>query len=84
MSTPTKPDGSNSTQARHEWQRRPVLSFLIRGAVLAAPAIAGVGAAVGLSRLLPHPSDFPHALLWFAADTAAMVLVVIAVERVAR
>src|SRR5207302_2893224 len=84
MSTPTKPDGSNSTQARHEWQRRPVLSFLIRGAVLAAPAIAGVGAAVGLSRLLPHPTDFPHALLWFAADTAAMVLVVIAVERVAR
>jgi HD domain/PKD domain len=61
-----------------------VLSRLVRFSVVAAPAAAGIATAAILSRLLPRPSGTPQALLYFAAITVAMLLVIVAVERAAR
>lgn len=61
-----------------------MLSRLVRFSVVAAPAAAGIATAAILSRLLPRPSGTPQALLFFAAITVAMLLVIVAVERAAR
>jgi hypothetical protein len=61
-----------------------VLSRLVRFSVVAAPAAAGIATAAILSRLLPRASGTPQALLYFAAITVAMLLVIVAVERAAR
>ena len=68
----------------HQWQRRPVLSRLVRFSVVGAPAAAGLATAAILSRLLPRPSGAGQALLTFTAITLAMLLVILAVERAAR
>ncbi|HWF56725.1 MAG TPA: HD domain-containing phosphohydrolase [Candidatus Dormibacteraeota bacterium] len=68
----------------HQWQRRPLLSRLVRLAVVAGPAAAGLGTAALLSRLLPRPTSVPQALFWFAGVSVAMLLAVLAVERAAR
>ncbi|MEO8897811.1 MAG: HD domain-containing phosphohydrolase [Candidatus Dormibacter sp.] len=61
-----------------------MLSRVVRLSVVAGPAAAGIATAAILSRLLPRPSGTPQALLSFAAITVAMLLVIVAVERVAR
>lgn len=61
-----------------------MLSRLVRFTVVAGPAAAGIGTAAVLSRLLPRPSSVPQALLWFAGVSVAMLLAILAVERVAR
>lgn len=75
---------ARSEQARHQWRRRPLLSILIRVAVVAAPAAAGIAATLLLSRAMPRPGDAPHAVAWLALVTAAMLVAVVAVERIAR
>jgi HD-GYP domain-containing protein (c-di-GMP phosphodiesterase class II) len=61
-----------------------VLSKLVRFGVVAAPSAAGIGAGAALSRLLPRPTSVPRTLLWFTAVSAAMLLVILVVERAAR
>ncbi|MFI5313913.1 MAG: hypothetical protein ACHQ06_07140, partial [Candidatus Dormibacteria bacterium] len=44
----------DAAPASHQWQRRPVLSRLVRFSVVAAPAAAGIATAATLSRVLPR------------------------------
>jgi HD-GYP domain-containing protein (c-di-GMP phosphodiesterase class II) len=84
ISEPSQAPDLNADPPSHQWQRRPVLSRLVRFSVVAAPAAAGIATAAILSRLLPRPSGTPQALVSFAAITVAMLLVIVAVERAAR
>lgn len=84
ISEPTESADRNAAPPSHQWQRRPVLSRLVRFSVVGAPAAAGLATAAILSRLLPRPSGGGQALLTFTAITLAMLLVILAVERAAR
>src|ERR671925_1245938 len=69
--------------ARHQWRRRPVLSLLLRVAVVAAPVVFGVSTSLGLGRLLPQPHTILLTVLWYAGISVATLVVIVAVERAA-
>ncbi len=52
----TTPSSPPVPRSRREWPRRPLLSLLLRCSAVALPALATLAVAVGLSRILPHPS----------------------------
>ena len=68
----------------HEWQRRPVLSLLVRAAVVIIPAVAGIAAGTLLTRALPRPNGFGATALSFAAVSLVMLLTIIVLERASR
>jgi HD-GYP domain-containing protein (c-di-GMP phosphodiesterase class II) len=68
----------------HQWQRRPVLSLLVRAAVVIIPAAVGIAAGAVLSRLLPRPNGLASAALSFAAVSLVMLATIIALERAGR
>jgi HD-GYP domain-containing protein (c-di-GMP phosphodiesterase class II) len=68
----------------HQWQRRPVLSLLVRASVVVIPAAVGIGAGALMSHVLPRPDGFAHAALSFAGVSLAMLVTIIALERAAR
>ena len=70
--------------AAQSWTARPRLALAVRGAVLAVPLIAGVGAGVAATRTLPQadgPGDL--ALVW-VAGFAVSTLVIFGVTRLVR
>ena len=75
---------SEAAPAGDQWQRRPVLSALVRIGVVVGPAVAGIAAGTFLSRLLPHASGAGQALLSFGAISAVMLVTIIALERAGR
>ncbi|HUZ70359.1 MAG TPA: HD-GYP domain-containing protein [Candidatus Saccharimonadales bacterium] len=75
---------SETTPAGNQWQRRPVLSALVRTGVVVVPAVAGIAAGTFLSRLLPHTTGVGPAILSFAAISAVMLVTIIALERAGR
>jgi hypothetical protein len=83
VNAPSTP-GSGPRGDRHEWQRRPFLSLLLRCAAVALPALATLGVAVGLSRALPRPSGAAGVVLWYVGLSAAMLATALIVERGAR
>src|SRR6202035_2644188 len=54
----TRPPTPDAVPAGHQWQRRPVLSLLVRAAVVVVPAVVGITAGAVLSRVLPRPNGF--------------------------
>ena len=70
--------------AGNQWQRRPVLSALVRIAVVVVPAAAGIAAGTFLSKLLPHTPGAGPALLSFAAVSAVMLVTIMGLERAGR
>lgn len=70
--------------AGHEWQRRPVLSLLVRAAVVIIPAVVGIAAGALITRILPRPNGFPAAALSFASVSLVMLVTIIALERAGR
>jgi HD-GYP domain-containing protein (c-di-GMP phosphodiesterase class II) len=72
------------TPVENQWQRRPVLSALVRIAVVVLPAAAGIAAGAVVSRLLPHGPGFGSAVLSFGATSVVMLVTIIALERAGR
>jgi HD-GYP domain-containing protein (c-di-GMP phosphodiesterase class II) len=68
----------------HQWQRRPILSALVRVSVVVLPAAAGIIAGAFVSRLLPHGSGFGPAALSFTVTSVVMLITIIALERAGR
>jgi HD-GYP domain-containing protein (c-di-GMP phosphodiesterase class II) len=79
-----KPPALEALPAGHQWQRRPLLSLLVRASVVVVPALAGIAAGTIVSRLLPTPSGFGAAALSFSAVSVAMLVTIIALERAGR
>lgn len=75
---------SESPQAGNQWQRRPVLSALVRIAVVVVPAAAGIVGGTAASRLLPHAAGFGPAALSFAAVSLVMLVTIVGLERAGR
>jgi HD-GYP domain-containing protein (c-di-GMP phosphodiesterase class II) len=80
----TGPPTQEAGPASHQWQRRPLLSLLVRASVVIVPAIAGIAAGTVVSRLLPRPNGFGGAALSFAAVSLVMLVTIIALERAGR
>ncbi|MGH3578030.1 MAG: HD-GYP domain-containing protein, partial [Mycobacterium sp.] len=80
----TRPPTPEAAPTEHQWQRRPVLSLLVRAAVVVIPAVAGIAAGAVLSRVLPRPNGFAAAALSFVAVSAVMLVIIIALERAGR
>jgi HD-GYP domain-containing protein (c-di-GMP phosphodiesterase class II) len=72
------------TPTENQWQRRPVLSALVRIGVVVLPAVAGIAAGAIVSRALPHDPGIGPALLNFALTSIVMLVVIIALERAGR
>ncbi|MGA7986990.1 MAG: HD domain-containing phosphohydrolase [Candidatus Dormiibacterota bacterium] len=68
----------------HQWQRRPILSALVRISVVVVPAAAGIATGAVVSRLLPRAPGFGPAVLSFAAVSAVMLATIIVLERAGR
>ncbi len=75
---------SEAAPTGNQWQRRPVLSALVRIGVVVVPAIAGIAAGTFLSRALPHAPGIGPALLSFGAVSAVMLVTIIVLERAGR
>ena len=80
----TRPPVPDAVPAGHQWQRRPVLSLLVRALVVIIPAVAGIAAGTLLTRILPTPSGFAAAALSFVTVSLVMLVTIIALERAAR
>ncbi len=79
-----EPAATESVPAGHQWQRRPVLSALVRVSVVVVPAVAGIAAGVAMTRILPRPNGIGAAALSFAAVGVVMLVVIVALERTGR
>jgi HD-GYP domain-containing protein (c-di-GMP phosphodiesterase class II) len=75
---------ASEPSAGNQWQRRPVLSALVRIAVVVVPAAAGIVAGTVVSRLLPHAAGFGPAALSFAAVSLVMLVTIVGLERAGR
>lgn len=73
-----------TTPIDHQWQRRPVLSALVRIGVVVLPAASGIVAGALVSRALPHGPGFAPAALSFAVTSLVMLVVIIVLERAGR
>jgi HD-GYP domain-containing protein (c-di-GMP phosphodiesterase class II) len=78
------PVQDGAAAAGHGWQRRPVLSLLVRAAVVVIPAGVGVGAGAVMTRVLPRPNGLPSAALSIAAVSLVTLVTIIAMERAGR
>jgi HD-GYP domain-containing protein (c-di-GMP phosphodiesterase class II) len=79
-----RPQPDRGPAASQEWRRHPVLSALLRAAVVALPAAGGLAVALPLSRALPRPTSVTGVVLWYAVMAVAMLAAVLVVERGAR
>jgi len=79
-----EPAATEPVPAGHQWQRRPVLSALVRVSVVVVPAVAGIAAGVAMTRILPRPNGLGPAALSFAAVSVVMLVVIVALERAGR
>ena len=66
------------------WRRRSALSRLLRVAIYATPIAAGILTSLILSRLLPRPRGVAEIVFWYVFISAAMLAVVLTIERAAR
>src|SRR5580658_3372684 len=73
-----------TSPVEHQWQRRPVLSALVRIGVVVLPAAAGIAAGACVSRMLPHGPGFGPAALSFGVTSLVMLVTIIALERAGR
>jgi HD-GYP domain-containing protein (c-di-GMP phosphodiesterase class II) len=80
----SRPQAPDTVPAGHQWQRRPVLSLLVRAAVVIVPAAVGIAAGAVLSRILPRPTGFAATALSFAMVSLVMLITIIALERAGR
>ncbi len=81
MADRTSPD---TVPAGHQWQRRPILSLLVRAAVVVIPVVVGIVAGGLLTHVLPQPTGFAATALSFATVSLVMLLTIIALERAGR
>ncbi|HEY6783066.1 MAG TPA: hypothetical protein VI296_07505, partial [Candidatus Dormibacteraeota bacterium] len=84
MADATPKPAPDTAPAGHQWQRRPVLSLLVRAAVVVIPAAVGITAGAAMTRVLPRPDGFAAAALFVAAVSVVMLVTIIAVERAGR
>ncbi len=84
MADATPKPAPDAAPPGHQWQRRPVLSLLVRAAVVVIPAAVGITAGAAMTRVLPRPDGFAAAALSFAAVSVVMLVTIIAVERAGR
>jgi HD-GYP domain-containing protein (c-di-GMP phosphodiesterase class II) len=75
---------SETPPAGHQWQRRPILSALVRIAVVVVPALAGIATGAIVGRLLPRAVGFGPSALSFAVVSLVMLVTIIALERAGR
>ena len=68
----------------HRWSERPVLSALVGATSFLLPIVLSVAAAVVVSRVLPIPHGAVETVMWWVAVTAATVVALVLVDRVAR
>jgi HD-GYP domain-containing protein (c-di-GMP phosphodiesterase class II) len=80
----TRPPTPDAVPAAHQWQRRPVLSLLVRAAVVVVPAAVAIAAGTAVGRVLPRANGFAGAALSFATVTVVMLVTIIALERAGR
>jgi HD-GYP domain-containing protein (c-di-GMP phosphodiesterase class II) len=80
----TRPPTPDTVPTGQQWQRRPILSLLVRAAVVVIPAVVGIGAGALMSHVLPRPDGFAAAALSFAGVSLVMLVTIIALERAAR
>jgi HD domain len=73
-----------TSPVEHQWQRRPVLSALVRIGVVVLPAAAGIAAGAYVSRLLPRGPGFGPLALTFVVTSVVMLVTIIALERAGR
>jgi hypothetical protein len=66
------------------WVARPLLAAVIRLFVLVVPAVAGMAAAWGVTRLLGDPSGVAETIGWWTALVAAAVTAVVVTQRLAK
>src|SRR5580700_3233983 len=84
MADATPKPAADAAPPGHQWQRRPVLSLLVRAAVVVIPAAVGIAAGALMSHVLPRPNGFAAAALSFAAVSLVMLMTIIALERAGR
>ena len=84
MADATPKPAPDTAPPGHQWQRRPVLSLLVRAAVVVIPAAVGITAGAAMTRVLPRPDGFAAAALSFSAVSVVMLVTIIAVERAGR
>ncbi len=84
MADVTRPASPDTVPAGHQWQRRPILSLLVRAAVVVIPVLVGIGAGAVLTHVLPQPTGFAATALSFATVSLVMLLTIIALERAGR
>ena len=80
----SKRPASESSQAGNQWQRRPVLSALVRTSVIVVPAVAGIAAGAVVSKVLPRATGFGPTALSLAAVSLAMLVTIMVLERAGR
>lgn len=78
------PSPEAPTPTANQWQRRPILSALVRAAVVVLPAAAGIAAGATVSRFLPRGAGFGSAALSLAVTSSVMLATIIALERCGR
>src|SRR5688572_565874 len=66
------------------WVARPFLAAVIRLFVLVAPAVAGMAAAWGVTRLLGDPSGVAETIGWWTVLVGAAVAAVVVTQRLAK
>ena len=84
MTSDAPASGSDRSPPSHEWLRRPLLSFALRGVVYAAPVAAGLLVSLLLRRGMPRPTGLLLTIAWYTAVADAALLTVIAMERITR
>ncbi|MHB8489842.1 MAG: HD-GYP domain-containing protein [Candidatus Dormibacteria bacterium] len=82
MATPA--DKPSSAVPAGEWRRRPLLSWGLRGLILAVPIGCSFGVALLLSRILPRAHDPWTAALWIGIAAIGSLLTLVVFERAAR
>ncbi|GAC1336983.1 MAG: hypothetical protein NVSMB29_00620 [Candidatus Dormibacteria bacterium] len=67
-----------------EWRSRPVLSALLRAAIIGLPMVASLAASTLLTRLLPFPTQRLHLVVWFVGITLIASAVFFVFQRLLR
>ena len=75
---------TDDAPASQRWRGRPVHSLLLQLFVFAVPVVASVSVSTALSAFLPRPATSAQFVLWWLGLTAVALVVLLAVDRLAR
>src|SRR5690242_9591301 len=76
--------GHANTVSGDRWAARPVLSGMLRVAVVVVPVIVGVLVGIALTKVLPTAHSFWGRVAWFAAVLAGSTVALLLADRLAR